>query len=130
MTFGRGHWIMPRMMIKLFWLRIAVGLLLALVPAGQGAANASGRIALVSDLHIDQGTNAALYAAHFDRVVSSVNTTRVDLVLIAGDLTEHGSASEMEDFRNRIRAFQAPVWYVPGNHDIKNGGYDKYDKAR
>jgi 3',5'-cyclic AMP phosphodiesterase CpdA len=80
------------------------------------------RIALVSDTHVRIATNADQALAHgrFHRVIAGVNAARVDLVLIAGDLTEFGRPSELKAFKEHIRAFAAPVWYVPGNHDLGN----------
>ena len=103
---------------KRHWRWLCLGWWLATVAMGWGTTNTPVRIALLSDTHVDQGTNRALYAARFTQVISAVNTSRVDLVLVAGDLTEHGSPEEMKDFQNRIQSFPVPVWYVPGNHDV------------
>ena len=78
------------------------------------------RIALVSDTHVQFSTNAEqkLYLARFDKTIQAVNAAHVDLVLVAGDLTEHGWDQELEEFLRRSRRFHAPVWCVPGNHDV------------
>ena len=80
------------------------------------------RIALVSDTHSNRGTNdqQPRYHARLDKVISAVNAAKVDCVLIAGDLTENGKPEEIADFREQIGGFQAPVWFVPGNHDVGN----------
>ena len=78
------------------------------------------RIALLSDIHINRGTNQALYQRHFDRAINAVNAAGVALVLVAGDLTEDGTPEQYEDFRGQLKKIQAPVWYVPGNHDVGN----------
>jgi len=80
------------------------------------------RIALVSDTHTTRGTNdeQPLYRGRLDKVIAAVNTARVDLVLIAGDLTQDGKPEEIADFQDQIHGFHAPVWFVPGNHDIGN----------
>lgn len=80
------------------------------------------RIALVSDTHTTRGTNdeQTLYRGRLDKVIAAVNTARVDVVLIAGDLTQDGKPEEIADFQGQIRGFHAPVWFVPGNHDIGN----------
>lgn len=80
----------------------------------------SVRIALVSDPHITRGTNEdqSQYKGRFDRVIASVNDAKVGLVLIAGDLTEGGRPVDIGDFQAQIKGFQAPVWVVPGNHDV------------
>jgi 3',5'-cyclic AMP phosphodiesterase CpdA len=80
------------------------------------------RIALLSDLHVNRSTNATqrLYGPRLDQAIEAVNASRVDLVLVAGDLTENGRAAELGDFRRAMRRLQAPVFYVPGNHDVGN----------
>lgn len=78
------------------------------------------RLALLSDTHITRGTNDTqpFHARRFAQAIAAVNAAQVDLVLIAGDLTEEGTREELADFRELMRKFQAPVWYVPGNHDV------------
>lgn len=78
------------------------------------------KIALVSDPHITRGTNEDQpeYKGRFDHVIASVNGAHVGLVLIAGDLTEGGRPDDIKDFQAQIKGFQAPVWVVPGNHDV------------
>jgi Icc protein len=80
------------------------------------------RIALVSDTHTTRGTkdDQPKYRARLDQVMAAANAAKVDLVLIAGDLTENGSPDELSDFQNQIKGFKAPVLFVPGNHDVGN----------
>ncbi len=85
-------------------------------------ASAPVRIALLSDTHTTRGTNGLkpLYRGRLDQVIAAVNAAKVDLVLIAGDLTEDGKPEELSDFQAQIKGFHAPVSYVPGNHDVGN----------
>lgn len=78
------------------------------------------RIALVSDTHVTRGAKESqpFHRVRFDKAIADVNAAKPDLVLIAGDLTENGTPQEYADFKRQIRQFHAPVWYVPGNHDI------------
>ncbi len=80
------------------------------------------RVALVSDTHCTRGTNEdqTLHRGRLDKVIAAVNAAQVDLVLVAGDLTENGWPEEVGDFKQQVRGFKAPVWWVPGNHDIGN----------
>jgi predicted phosphodiesterase len=89
------------------------------------------RIALVSDTHTTRGTNEdqPRYKARLDKVIGQVNTARVDLVLIAGDLTQDGKPEEMSDFKKQIGGFKSPVCYVPGNHDVGNKRIDGQIKS-
>ena len=91
----------------------------------QRAPDAPTRIALVSDLHVQDATlstnaEVKLYSARLAETIKAVNAAQVELVLIAGDLTEHGSNWELGEFRKQIKGFTAPVWFIPGNHDIGN----------
>ena len=49
-----------------------------------------------------------------------VNTSKVDLVLFTGDLTQDGKPEQADDFISEIKKLAAPVFYVPGNHDVGN----------
>ncbi len=78
------------------------------------------KIALVSDVHINRGTNQALYQSNYEKVIEQVNSAGVDFVVVAGDLTEDGTAVEYADFKRLTKRFNAPVKALPGNHDIGN----------
>ena len=80
------------------------------------------RIALLADVHTDltdQGESVR-FLPHFQTTIRQVNEANVDLVLIAGDLANFGKKPEWDAFKERIQGFKAPVFYVPGNHDITN----------
>jgi Icc protein len=92
----------------------------------------TARIALISDLHIQRATNDTMVLAHkrLHRAIADINAAKVDLVLAAGDLTEYGRPHELSAFRDHILGFDAPVWFVPGNHDVGGkiiGGKTKSD---
>ena len=92
---------------------------LAAAPAPPSAAGV--RIALVSDVHMgdeQKKPDARRYRERFVQAIAAVNAARVDLVLMPGDLTEDGSAAQLQAFAALARGFQAPVCWVPGNHDI------------
>ncbi|HVK04760.1 MAG TPA: metallophosphoesterase, partial [Armatimonadaceae bacterium] len=76
--------------------------------------------ALVSDPHVTRGQkdDQPLHRGRFDGVIAAVNAAGVELVLIAGDLTEGGKPEEFDDFAAQVRGFRAPVRFVPGNHDV------------
>src|ERR1043165_4368332 len=112
-------------MIKQWLFRAALVATFCLPAQAQMQRQLSGaftRIALVSDTHTTRGTNEEQprYRARLDKVMAAVNEAKVDLVLIAGDLTQDGKPEELADFKQQIGGFAAPVWFVPGNHDIGN----------
>lgn len=82
------------------------------------------RIGFLSDLHVNLHTNESgpLYNRHTDEAIAAVNAAKVDLVLIAGDLTDHGRPDQMALFKKKAKQFQAPVLFIPGNHDVGHAG--------
>jgi len=81
---------------------------------------AATRIAFLSDTHVNLRTNepGLAYNRRLDQAITQVNAAKVDLVLIAGDLTDGGTRQQMELFKRKVKAFKPPVLFVPGNHDV------------
>ena len=69
------------------------------------------RIAAAGDIHTSP-TSRADTAAAFAAVAD-----RADLVLLAGDLTQHGQVDEAEVVADACRGLPVPVVAVLGNHD-------------
>src|SRR5262249_3407056 len=80
-------------------------------------------IAQITDLHVvERGqklsglldTNAMALAA-----VSHLNTLvpRPNVVLVTGDLVDHGHASEYVWLRELLDGLKMPYYVIPGNHD-------------
>lgn len=91
--------------------------------AAQPAAPAKAvRIALVSDTHMGKPgvETTPLYRARFEKAIAAVNEAKVDLVVVAGDITEDGTEGEFKMFTELAKGFKAPMCVVPGNHDIGN----------
>lgn len=82
----------------------------------------TARIAVLSDLHVMRGEEGAarLYRKRLEVAIAQVNREAPDAVLIAGDLTEDGSAEQLEVFVTGLAMLSAPVLYIPGNHDVGN----------
>lgn len=74
-------------------------------------------LAHLSDTHLDGGERNAERAA---RVMAYLNDLPgpLDAVLITGDITDHGLASEYEQAR-KLLAAPHPVLTCPGNHDAR-----------
>jgi len=85
--------------------------------------SASLLIAQLSDPHI--GTGPAFLGGRMDtehalrQAVAHVVALdpKPDLVLLTGDLTEHGSAAEYTRVADALAPLSMPVYAVPGNHD-------------
>src|SRR3954463_1513268 len=69
------------------------------------------RIAAVSDLHVKPGDAGTLRERFAD-----VNP-RADLLLLPGDLTDHGSLEEARLLATELADVTIPVLAVLGNHD-------------
>ena len=67
----------------------------------------------VSDLHFGNEDRAAL-----DWFADEVSRDRPEAVICTGDLTMRGSAREFAAAQDYLAALEAPVWLVPGNHDV------------
>jgi 3',5'-cyclic AMP phosphodiesterase CpdA len=78
------------------------------------------RIAFLSDTHINLRTNGPemSYNRQLDQAIEAVNAAKVDLVLIAGDLTDGGTREQMALFKRKVKQLKAPVLFVAGNHDV------------
>ena len=104
--------------------RLFCGLMVVLLMAGawasSGIASTAARIAFLSDTHVNLRTNepGLSYDRQFDQAIAEVNAAKVDLVLIAGDLTDGGRREQMELFKHKAKQLKAPVLFVPGNHDV------------
>jgi Icc protein len=74
-------------------------------------------IAQVSDIHIGGANEGS--GARFSAAIDEINamTREPDLVLLTGDLTEHGSPAEWAELKERIDVLSAPWEAILGNHD-------------
>ncbi len=73
------------------------------------------RIAAVGDIHVRE-TDRGKWVEYF-REVSS----KADVLLICGDLTDTGDEDEAQVLANELRACTIPVICVLGNHDYEKG---------
>ena len=77
----------------------------------------SCRLAYVSDIHLRRGRSQLLS----DQVVDALERARPDIILLGGDLVDQ--ASELDSLRQLLERVVkiAPVFAIPGNHDIAVG---------
>jgi Icc-related predicted phosphoesterase len=76
------------------------------------------RIAAVGDVHYDAAARGRM------RVGFESLSGRADLLLIAGDLTQHGTVEEAAALADDLRGLAVPVVSVLGNHDYHSGQND------
>jgi 3',5'-cyclic-AMP phosphodiesterase len=72
-------------------------------------------------------------AQYLARAVAALNALvpRPDVVVVTGDLVDHGEPAEYEHLRRLLAPLQMPVFVIPGNHDareplreaFRDGGY-------
>lgn len=71
------------------------------------------KILHISDLHF--GHHDPVLAEGF---ASDINAQKPDLIVASGDFTQIGSKKEFEQAREFLDKLEAPVFAVPGNHDV------------
>ncbi|MBC5775116.1 metallophosphoesterase [Pontibacter sp. KCTC 32443] len=76
------------------------------------------RIAAIGDIHV-RDTDKGKWTDFFKDVSADA-----DVLLICGDLTDHGRASEAEILSQELRACSIPVVAVLGNHDYDHNEND------
>jgi 3',5'-cyclic AMP phosphodiesterase CpdA len=59
----------------------------------------------------------------FDRVLQAASS--VDFIIIAGDMTGSGTATEFQTFTDRMAASGVTYYCVPGNHDVATSPVDQ-----
>ena len=72
------------------------------------------RIAIFSDVHVTPGNanDKALREA-----VEDVNSRNVDLLIVAGDLTNEGSDEQIANVKSILDGVKHPMFVIPGNHE-------------
>ena len=71
------------------------------------------RIVHMSDLHFGRHDEALA-----DGLAADIGMQRPDLVVVSGDFTQVGTAEEFAAARRFLDALPAPLFAVPGNHDV------------
>jgi Icc protein len=74
-------------------------------------------IAHLSDIHLDDGERSVERAARVLRYLAGLRG-QVDVVLVTGDIADHGAVAEYERVREML-ALPVPVLVLPGNHDAR-----------
>jgi len=79
----------------------------------------------ISDLHVSK---SEFDESIFMDAVSEINHIQPDMIILTGDLTEHGYYVEFEQATKYLEMFEAPLFAVPGNHDSRNLGYQSFEE--
>lgn len=81
------------------------------------------RIAAVGDVHV-RDSDRGQWTEFFKNVSADA-----DVLLLCGDLTDHGRATEAEVLAEELRSCSIPVIAVLGNHDYDHNEQDEIRKA-
>ncbi|MCL4672544.1 MAG: phosphodiesterase [Sphingomonadaceae bacterium] len=83
-------------------------------------------IAQMTDIHIGfdpdarpEELNRIRFRQTLDRLLSAPN--KVDMLLLTGDLTDHGDVESFEKIAELLKGCPFPVYAIPGNHDSREG---------
>lgn len=81
------------------------------------------RVAVLSDLHLSLKKRGTWRVSHrterrLETTVRSLNKNNVDGVMFNGDLVQAGLKTEFDAFDRIADRIEAPLFAVPGNHDL------------
>jgi 3',5'-cyclic AMP phosphodiesterase CpdA len=86
---------------------------------GEGKLFHSPRRAIPADA--EPGWSFIDTAAHLRQAIAALNDLqpRPDVVVMTGDLTDHGGVEEYANLRAILAAAAMPIYVIPGNHDSR-----------
>ena|GEM_PF-1542749 len=83
------------------------------------------RFLVISDLHEGAGElESAILDGAFEQITTYGEYDGYDIVLISGDLTDHGSKAEHQRFLQKLQVLEnagKTVYLTTGNHDYRSG---------
>ena len=82
-----------------------------------GAKPADVTIAQISDTHLGE-PHSPRAAEYLRQAVELINARHPDAVILSGDVGE--TPEDREQAKTILKALTAPIYYVPGNHDISD----------
>lgn len=82
-------------------------------------------IAHISDLHVSKSD---FDEEMFMTAVAEINELNPDMVILTGDLTDHGYYKEFKRATKYLAMFEPPLFAIPGNHDSRNLGYRTFEE--
>ncbi|MFK7760390.1 MAG: metallophosphoesterase [Phycisphaerales bacterium] len=82
----------------------------------------STRVLNITDLHVIPEIGGEIYGVDsymsLERVVERGLSLNPDLVIVTGDMVEHGDTESYNRVRHLLSSFDLPVFVLPGNHDL------------
>jgi Icc protein len=80
-------------------------------------------IVQISDTHIAD-KHAPHASENLKHAVEIINSRRPDAMVLSGDIGENPQA--WEEARSVLKKLKAPLYYVPGNHDVHSSDVERY----
>jgi predicted MPP superfamily phosphohydrolase len=94
---------------------LAAGLWPGTLRATNDSAGEGHRFVVINDLHYLNRGCAAWHEAVVQQI--KAHKEKIDFCLLVGDLSEHGTAEQLEPVRSIYRELKVPLHVVIGNHD-------------
>lgn len=82
------------------------------------------RVVQITDAHLGEEENSTLLDMNTDSSLEHVlqmlldRPEQADLIMITGDIADHGARSAYERFQTKLARFQQPQLWLNGNHDV------------
>src|SRR5881394_2303354 len=113
------------MQIQNAWGKMEIRVLLLFVCFATLSAIAVAQVtvAQISDTHIAD-KHAPHAADNLRHAVDMINDRHPDAVILSGDIGENPHA--WEEARSILKGLRAPLYYVPGNHDVHSSDVERY----
>jgi len=80
-------------------------------------------IAQLSDTHLGEA-HSPHATENLRKAVEMINARRPDAVILSGDIGEN--PAQWQHAREILKGLKAPLYYVPGNHDVHTHDVNKY----
>jgi 3',5'-cyclic-AMP phosphodiesterase len=95
-------------------------------PHGKDDRDDQVSIVQISDTHL--GDHHAPHAAeNLKQAVKMINDRHPDAVILSGDIGEN--PHDWDEARSILKNLNAPLYYVPGNHDVHTKDVERYRKV-
>ncbi|MBO4961692.1 MAG: PQQ-binding-like beta-propeller repeat protein [Flavobacteriales bacterium] len=72
------------------------------------------KVAVMADLHVSPGN---VQVSNMEDVISQINTSDYDFVIVAGDVSNAGGNDELECVHTALSKLEKPYFFIPGNHE-------------
>lgn len=103
-----------------------VTVLLMATLAFSASSNHDITIAQLSDLHLGMTAHPGS-EQRLQQAVAMLQGQHLDAVIVTGDIGDHFEQS-WKEAREMLSALKAPVYYVPGNHDLTAKTVSRYER--